>query len=205
MKKKKKENTIFFFPLLFLLLLPSSTPTTTTTATASTGTRGLPRPQPVQLRVSIFQRMTSKGLPVRRQVCPPQVLQQLPPPREHRLQAPRRALVLPVGREVLGERVDALREGRDLGLGGTRVVGVAGRGGGRGPRLELPRCSSREEEEGREVRRRVVAFAITFALAFDDDAEDPVDELWLWRRGLGGVCVFFLLLVLQKAERGCEK
>ena len=69
--------------------------------------------------------MPRKGLSIRGQVRPPEVLQELPPPGEHGLEPSRGTPVLPVVAQVVRQARDALRERRDLGLGGARVSGEA--------------------------------------------------------------------------------
>jgi len=103
-KERNVRRSFFvpFFAFFLLLLLPTST------TTRSSRARGLPRPQPVELRVTVFERVTSESFSIRGQVRPPQILQKLPPPRQHHLQPPRRTLILPVDPEVCCQRADSL-------------------------------------------------------------------------------------------------
>jgi hypothetical protein len=92
-KTNLKFSQFQFFPLtllLLLLLLPALP------ASRSRRRRRGPGPETVQLRIPVLQGMTTQHLAVRRQVLPAEVGEELPAAREHALQAPRRALVLPV-------------------------------------------------------------------------------------------------------------
>lgn len=79
---------------------------------------GLPGPTAIPLFAELE---LLKKLGVSREVVPLDVVEQLAPPAGHSDQAAAGVKVLPVGPEVLGQRVDSRREQSDLDIAGTGV------------------------------------------------------------------------------------